>query len=449
MGRLRRLGETLQQVRPVAVAYALVLMLLLGVLVDRRGAQGPTLPALAPGIGRSGPGSANLPAVRHEEEYLPAAGPLWLRLLRPDRELARSLLEQALPLLGPGERRLVVYGGPARPRNLFEALFPFLARGSSPGEAPWAPDGTPPPPGEPGGPSSGRPAPGDGSGSLVPGGPRPGGAAGPGQAPNPDPSSGPAAAVPPGAGCQRPPGTPLVGGGVPLVAIYHTHDYESYISEFPGLQPETPEEWASVWTTDPERNIIRVGRELARALCERGVTVVHSPTRHAPPMGYFGAYTESRKTAQFILKEYPSIRLLLDLHRDGEVPRELATATVPGAGPARTAARVLIVVGTGHDEAPQPNWEQNLALAREIHAALEARYPGLSRGISRRQGARYNQDLLPGALLFEIGSVRNGMPEALRTAQLLAEVLADWLRQKLGEAPAPRVGMETGGAGRP
>nr|PZN45630.1 MAG: hypothetical protein DIU70_00740 [Bacillota bacterium] len=234
MGRLRRLGEALQQVRPVAVAYALVLMLLLGVLVDRRAVQGPTLPALAPEPGRSAPGGgANLPAVRpedpDEEEYLLAAGPLWLRLLRPDRELARSLLEQALPLLGPGERRLEVYGGPARPRNLFEALFPFLARGSPTGDPSPAPGGTPslPGPGGPEGPSSGLPAPGGGSGSPIPGGPRPGGAAGPGRPQGPGPSPDPTAAVPGGAGCRRPPGTPLGGGGGPLVAIYHNHEYES------------------------------------------------------------------------------------------------------------------------------------------------------------------------------------------------------------------------------
>lgn len=494
MRGLRRL----RKVRPVAVAYVLVMFFMLGLLVDRRLPAGKEMPAMAPaeavpalsGAVAGGPagtagddwptgtGGDNWPPgpggyqpadarsgnrwAPDDYEWIPPATPPWILLFRPDRQLARWLLEQSIPLLDRGDRSLVLYGEVGRPKNLFAAIFPFLA-GSAPASFPETPPpGQQPrqparqgPPAGPGGwtghPAQLTPAPG-GQPAAQPGGRAPGSGAGgsgwgqnpapPSRVPDAPPAPGAAAGLPPEAGCRRPPGVTAVGKGIPLVAVYHTHDYEAYISEFPGLQPETDAEWQAIWTTNPERNIIRVGRELARALCERGVTVVHSPTRHAPPMGYFGAYTESRKTARFILQKYPTIRLLLDLHRDGETVADSELAVTIGG---RRAATLLIVVGTGHAEAPQPHWQKNLDLARELQAALDARYPGLVRGIKTREGARYNQDLTPGALLFEIGSVRNQMDEALWSVELLAEVLADYLRHSLD--PAPGQGGARMGAG--
>lgn len=408
----------LQKVRPLLVAYVLVVGFLAGLLVDRRPPAAPALAAAAvPG------GTARAP----EREDAPAAAtPIWLELFRPSPELARTLLEQMIPFYRlprpssqPGQLR--VYGGSGRPEGLFQAVFPFL-QGRRP---PLAARGEP-----------GRPRSLPGGGGLqmapVPAAeqlpPLP-----PPVAPDRAPVLAPAATTPgpaaeaasDGAGCDRPGGVVPVAGGAPLVGIYHTHDYESYISEFPEIRPKTAAEWqnARIESKDPERNIIAVGLELARELCRRGITVVHSPSVNSLPMGYDRAYQVSYATAKYILEQYPTVKVLLDIHRDG-ADLEKGTTTVVIGG--RPAARVLMVVGVGNGAQPNPNARQNLAWAEVIDQALDARYPGLSRGVARRP-YWFNQHLTPGAALLEIGSPRNTMDEARHAARLVAEVLAELL----------------------
>ncbi|BDG61447.1 stage II sporulation protein P [Caldinitratiruptor microaerophilus] len=424
--------QRLRRVRPVALAYVMVVLFLLGLLVERRPPAPASVPAVAPahggesGGGVSGAGGS--PGGTWEREEPPPGG-LWQSIFRPDAATARLLLARAIPYLGRPGPRLVLYGT-SRPRTLLQALFPFLT-GPRRLELPESPPG--PPRGGQASRAGGAPG-----GAGLPGGP---GVSPPppGPAPGSPPVSGRATAgrTPAGAGCARPPGTPVVAGGVPLVGIYHTHDYESYISEFPGLQPKTDEEWQLVSSTDPNRNIIRVGRRLAERLCERGITVVHSPSRNA--YTYLGAYAYSRKTAEYILDRFPTVQVLFDLHRDA-APRDVTTVQVGG----RAVARVAIVVGMGDRDLPHPRWRENLAWAERLHQAMNQRYPGLSRGIIRRN-QRYNQDLRPGALLLEFGSAQNSMEEALRAAELVAGVVADLVAA--GEAPGTESLRGAGGAG--
>lgn len=207
---------------------------------------------------------------------------------------------------------------------------------------------------------------------------------------------------------------PVVVGDKPLVGIYHTHARESYLPALPaatGLRP------GDAFSNDPAINMVRVGQALAAALAERGIGTVHSAQMHDLD-GRLGAYVNSLATAQTILREYPSIKVLLDLHRDSQLRSE--TAVEIGG---RTYARVMVVVGFGSGQMPQPHWHENMALARKLVAALEQKYPGISRGIFPKN-QRYNQHVSPGALLLEIGGVENSLDEATRTAYALADVLA-------------------------
>lgn len=423
--------ERLKRVRPVIAAYVMVVLFLLGLLVERRPPAPPAVPALAgasPAAGSDVPGPpGEEPSAWEREE--PATGrPLWRQIFRPDPATARLLLSRAIPFFGRSAPRVVLYGS-ARPRTLFQALFPFLAdpgRSRTAAEVPGPPGQAPPPgraarPDEPGG----RPP-------RTPGSPR---AGAPGGGPPATSRNPPAARQ--DAGCRRTPDTPLVAGGVPLVGIYHTHDYESYISEFPGLKPRTDEDWQLVASSDPNRSVIRVGRQLAERLCERGITVVHSPSKNA--YSYLGAYAYSRKTAQYILERFPTIQVLLDLHRDA-IDKAATTVEIEG----RPVARIAIVLGMGDSGLPQPRWQRNLQWAEALDRAMNERYPGLSRGILRRK-QRYNQDLLDGALLLEVGSASNSMDEALRAADLFASVLADVIVQRQKEAAGADTG--TGAAG--
>lgn len=216
---------------------------------------------------------------------------------------------------------------------------------------------------------------------------------------------------------------PVVTGKDPLVAIYHTHAYESYTSEVK-LPKGAPLSYAI--SNDDQHSIVAAGTRLAQDLATRGVPAVHSEAHHGPQVG---AYVRSRQTAAKMLQQYPSVQVLLDVHRDSQ-PRVLTTAMVDG----KPAARIMIVIAKGTTGLKQPYYPKNLEFAQRLYANVEKRYPGLMRPVYE-EPARYNQDLLPGALLLEVGGPENSLEEVFRSIDLLAPVLSDQLRQ--GDFPRP------------
>ncbi len=216
--------------------------------------------------------------------------------------------------------------------------------------------------------------------------------------------------LPAGTIAQRP--ADMVPAPEILVGIYHTHARESFLPEL-GPRYQRPDDAHS---DDLELTVVRVGRELATLLQTRyGIGVVHSPEVH-DLAGKVGAYVRSELTASRIVREYPSVRLLLDIHRDSQL-RSQTTAAVGG----EIMARVMLVLGTDH-----PEWRANYEVAKDLIGGLEEAYPGLTVGIYPKPG-RYNQHLLAGAVLLEVGGVENTLEECLRTAAALAHVIARYL----------------------
>lgn len=203
----------------------------------------------------------------------------------------------------------------------------------------------------------------------------------------------------------------------PTVLIYHTHATESY-TRSPG---ENYEESARYRTLDLEFNMAAVGEILADTLEAAGIRVIHDTTLHDYP-SYNGSYTASRLTAEEYLKLYPSICLVLDLHRDAADDGkggQIAPAVMTGLG---STARIMPVVGTNAAGSTHPNWKENLSFALQLSAMLERKTPGITRGIDLRTG-RFNQDLTAGALLIEVGAAGNTRQEALNAAKILADAI--------------------------
>lgn len=205
-------------------------------------------------------------------------------------------------------------------------------------------------------------------------------------------------------------------GDEPTVLILHTHATESYTK-----QGETYTESAAYRTLDQGYNMLSVGDALARVLEENGIRVIHDRTLHDYP-SYNGSYTHARQTIAGYLEEHPSIRLVLDLHRDasGDIRNQLRTqATVDGA----PSAQLMLVMGTDAAGLSHPGWQTNLALGLKLQLQLEALAPGITRPINLR-GQRFNQDMTPGSLLIEVGAAGNTHPEAIRAAQVLGQAIA-------------------------
>jgi len=209
----------------------------------------------------------------------------------------------------------------------------------------------------------------------------------------------------------------------PLVLIYHTHTTEGYLpSEKHKYTPD-----ATYHTRDLNYSVAKVGEIMAEELNRLNVPTLHDKTFHDVPT-YMTSYANSLKTVEQLLKQHPSIKIVIDLHRDAPVSdvkksREITTVEIDG----NTYSRLLIVVGTDKTF-PHPNWEENYRFATIINDRLEQRYPGISRGIDLR-GERFNQHVTNKAILLEIGSHGNTMEESIASAKIFAEVLAEVVKE--------------------
>lgn len=199
----------------------------------------------------------------------------------------------------------------------------------------------------------------------------------------------------------------------PRVLILHTHTTESYTKA-----GEDYRESSAYRTLDEQYNMVSIGDELARILEEGGIGVLHDRQVHDYP-SYNGAYTHARKAIAAALAEYPTIQIILDIHRDaaGEGKNQMRTEVRIGE---QMSAQLMLIVASGSAALPQEHWQENLSLALKLQVILERLCPGIMRPICLRP-QRFNQDLSPGALLVEVGAAGNTHAEAILAARQLAQ----------------------------
>ncbi len=215
------------------------------------------------------------------------------------------------------------------------------------------------------------------------------------------------------------PFTVEVGSNEPQVLIYHTHTTEGYMPYDAGYYNAGDVPRNDTYTD----TVTAAGDALEAALLAAGIAVIHDTTVHDHPH-YRGAYERSEVTVKKLLAQYPSIKVTIDLHRDGLMVNETdmlkPTVTVDG----KKAAQLMVVCGVlSTDELPHKNWKDNLSFATKLQEALTAQYDRLARPLSLT-AARYNQYLTSGSLLVEVGSEGNTLEEATYAARLLGQTLA-------------------------
>lgn len=207
------------------------------------------------------------------------------------------------------------------------------------------------------------------------------------------------------------------GSSKPQVLIMHTHATETYeLEEKDWYDPSF-----TCRSTDLSVNMTAVGEEIANQLNAAGIVTLHDTTLHDYP-SYNGSYERSNETVRAYLEQYPSIKVVLDVHRDAIEPasgqRVSAVAEIDG----QTAAQVMIICGADNG-GNLPNFRQNLAFAAAWENAMESRYPGLTRPVLFDY-RYYNQDLTTGSLLIEIGSHGNTLEQAKYSGRLVGQALA-------------------------
>lgn len=223
------------------------------------------------------------------------------------------------------------------------------------------------------------------------------------------------------------PVAPAAGSEEPLVLVLHTHATESYLFDDTNLSDfarEGVETYfrtnASLRDQDPARTVVQVGEVFCETLRAAGIPTLHCTDMHDLP-DFNQAYVNSAETVKRYLAQYPSIRYVIDLHRDS-VTRGDAYVKTSARSDAGPCAQVMLVVGT-NQQGRHPNWEQNLTVATAFKDQMDRERPGLSRALYLRT-ARFNQEYLPGCMLLEVGSAMNTLEEAENAARSAASSLA-------------------------
>lgn len=207
----------------------------------------------------------------------------------------------------------------------------------------------------------------------------------------------------------------------PQVLIYHTHateSFEKYDSKF----YDTRNTWRTI---SENENMIAVGKEIEKAIETWGVEVIHDTTLHDYP-SYNGSYQRSAETIQKYLEEYPTIKILLDVHRDA-VQRDTTLVKPVTTINGEKTAQLMIVTGCDSEGSLNiPNWKNNFQFGVRIQNEIEEKYPTLCRPLFLTSG-KYNQNLGTAAILLEIGSHGNTLEEAKNCGKMTGDAIGSYL----------------------
>lgn len=210
-------------------------------------------------------------------------------------------------------------------------------------------------------------------------------------------------------------------GDGPKILILHTHATEAYTQE-PGWEYEESSEYR---TLNTDRSVVQVGRVLTETLESYGIEVIHDETLNDYP-SYNGSYAAALERIQGWLDQYPSIQMVIDVHRDAVADASGNAVALSATENGESCARVMLVVGTDQGGLSHPNWQENLANALKLQSVLAGTYPGLCRSLDLRT-ERFNQHMTPGSILVEVGSNGNTLQQAMRSAKLLGAGLASMI----------------------
>ena len=213
------------------------------------------------------------------------------------------------------------------------------------------------------------------------------------------------------------------GSDAPQVLIFHSHATEAYTPSGTDVYEESD----SYRTLNTDQNMVRVGEEMVKIFEDAGIEVIHDTTLYDYP-SYNEAYNRSSAGVAHWLEEYPSIQLVLDVHRDALAASD-GTIYKTVAGTVENCAQVMMVMGSDAMGQEHPNWRINLSLATSIQKALADKWSTLARPLVLRT-SRFNQHQSTGEILLEVGTHGNTLQEAITAARLYARTVADMMTGK-------------------
>lgn len=206
------------------------------------------------------------------------------------------------------------------------------------------------------------------------------------------------------------------GTDAPQILIYHTHSQERFADSTPG---------------DASTSIVGVGAYLHQLLGQYGFHVLHH-TGEYDAESRDDAYSKAGPALEQILKENPSIEVVIDLHRDGVKEGTHLVTDIQG----KQTASIMFFNGLSRTTANgdigylyNPYIQDNLAFSLQMQITAEEYYPGFSRAIYLK-GYRYNMHYCPKTLLVEVGAQTNTVQEAMNAMEPLADIIAKVVGEK-------------------
>ena len=200
----------------------------------------------------------------------------------------------------------------------------------------------------------------------------------------------------------------------PIVYLYNTHQLEEYKQENQESYNVTP-------------NVMMLSYIVREKLNDKGIpTIVEENDVSAFLQANNWSYASSYKVTRLLMEDAktknPTLKYFIDLHRDS-VSKSISTATIAG----KNYAKILFIIGLEN-----PNYQENLTVTTTINNMLEEKYPGITRGIYKKEGKGvngvYNQDFDKNTILFEVGGPENTIEEVLNTADAISTVLAEYIK---------------------
>ena len=200
----------------------------------------------------------------------------------------------------------------------------------------------------------------------------------------------------------------------PIVYLYNTHQLEEYKQENQESYNVTP-------------NVMMLSYIVREKLNDKGIpTIVEENDVSAFLQANNWSYASSYKVTKLLMEDAktknPTLKYFIDLHRDS-VSKSISTATIDG----KNYAKILFIIGLEN-----PNYQENLTVTTTINNMLEEKYPGITRGIYKKEGKGvngvYNQDFDKNTILFEVGGPENTIEEVLNTADAISTVLAEYIK---------------------
>lgn len=194
-----------------------------------------------------------------------------------------------------------------------------------------------------------------------------------------------------------------------LVYIYNTHDTEKYTLPF-----------TSDYSIIPD--VTLVSKMLKEYLKSYNIDSYIESSKikdylKKNKLKYSDSYEASRYYLEKNLNN--NYELILDIHRDS-LRRKYTLYEKDN----KKYARILFIIG-----ASNKNYKKNKEIAENLNSRLNNKYKGMSRGVTIREDATYNQDLNSKIILVKIGGIDNTLEELNNTIEVFSKVISDYIKE--------------------